>query len=233
MIADNLKIVLENIDKACQRAGRDSDSVKLVAVTKTHPVEVIEELLALGIKTIGENKIQDSCLKIPTLSIEPEFHFIWHFQSNKIKKLLLLRPFLIHSLDIYSTAEKMNAYLEKNGATQSVLIQVNTTDEGQKSGVKPDRVQDFITEVSSLPHIKVMGLMTIGMFSDNPETNRKYFVQLRELSEAIASKQIPGVEMVYLSMGMSDDYEIAIEEGASLIRVGSAIFGQRNYSKEQ
>jgi pyridoxal phosphate enzyme (YggS family) len=232
MIAENLQIVKHKIDEACKRAGRDSSEIKLIAVTKTHPVEMIEEALSLGITAIGENKIQDACNKVPLLSKEVEFHFIGHLQSNKINKLMTIKPYLIHSLDSYSTAEKLNNYLERNGGIQNVLIQVNTTDEGQKSGVDPTDLPELLKQISQLTNLRIMGLMTIGMLSASAESNRKYFIQLRELSQTIKSLSIPGIEMKYLSMGMSDDYEIAIEEGANLIRVGSAIFGSRNYNKE-
>ncbi len=233
MIAENLELVKENIKNACEKSGRDINEVKLIAVTKTHPAETIEEIIALGVKVIGENKIQEAEQKLPVLSERPEFHFIGHLQSNKIKKLIPLKPALIHSLDKYSTAEKLSDYLHKNELEQDVLIQINTTDEGQKSGIDEEKAIELIKDIAKLPYIHIKGLMTIGMLSENPESNRKYFKALKQLRDRIEAMAIPNVDMQYLSMGMSDDYMIAIEEGANLIRVGSAIFGKRNYAKEQ
>ncbi len=233
MIADNLRNVKENIEKACKKTGRDISEVKLIAVTKTHPVEILEEVLALGVDLVGENKIQEAERKLPELSRRPEFHFIGHLQSNKIKKLIPLKPALIHSLDKLSTAEKLSGYLVKNELKQDVLIQINTTDEGQKSGINETEAIELVREIAKLPNIQVRGLMTIGMLSADPENNRKYFKALYQLREQLKQLDIPNVNLDYLSMGMSDDYMIAIEEGANLIRVGSAIFGRRNYNKEQ
>lgn len=231
-IKDNYNNVIARIEACCQRANVDVKSVKLVTVTKTHSPEIMLEALDAGAKVIGENKIQDSKMKLPLVAGHyDEFHFIGHLQSNKIKQLVPLKPTLIHSIDKLSTASKLSEYCLKNNVIQDILIQINTTNEDSKSGTGELEAIKLIEEIAQLPNIKIKGLMTIGLFDNDPEVTRPYFRNLKRIFDLIKSKNIPNVEMEYLSMGMSHDFEIAIEEGANIIRVGSSIFGARNYNK--
>ena len=229
-IRKNILSVQERIIKAAQKAGRSTSDIQLIAVSKTHPASIIDLALTNGITAIGENKVQEAITKIPSLQ-QPykELHFIGHLQSNKIAKLLQIKPFLIHSIDKLSTAQKLNQLLLSLNLQQNVLIEVNTSSEQSKSGITPSSTIDFIKAVALLPAIHIKGLMTISAITDKQEVIRSCFRKLRQLQEEISTLQIANVEMRYLSMGMSDDFEIAIEEGANLLRVGTAIFGARNY----
>ncbi len=229
-IAENIKRVRASIAEKLSELGRPGDGVTLVAVTKTHPLEYIETALQNGITHIGENKVQEAMKKVPLLEAPYEgFHFIGHLQSNKINKLLSLKPILIHSIDSLHIAQKLNDSLGRKNLTQDILVQVNTTGEESKTGVNFSNAEDMVWRIAALPCLRVKGLMTIGMLSENPEDTRIYFKQLRELAEKIRSEEVPGLEMKYLSMGMSADYLIALEEGSNMLRLGSVIFGARNY----
>jgi len=230
MIIENLKKINQRIKDVCIKKGISTDDIILLAVTKTHPVEKIEIALQNGISYIAENKVQDAEKKIPFL-INPykEFHFIGHLQSNKISKLIKLKPALIHSIDKLSTAVKLDDYLSRLGRIQNILIQVNTSGEESKFGIKPGNTINFIREISKLENLKIKGLMTIGMFTDDEKITRNCFRKLKNLFEKIKESEINNVDMKFLSMGMSSDYEIALEEGANIIRLGSIIFGSRNY----
>lgn len=229
-IKENYNEVKRQVLEACQRAGRDESTVKLLAVTKTHPTEIIEEGLAAGIEYIAENKVQESIDKIPKLKdLYKEFHFIGHLQSNKIRKIIDLEPQLIHSLDSLSTIKRMNRIAKEKGIIQSILIQINTSGEASKFGITPEEADDFIDDCQGFECIRVMGLMTIGKFTDNEQEIRRGFKLLKTIFDRNSGKNFPNIEMKYLSMGMSNDFEIAIEEGANIIRVGSAIFGKRYY----
>ncbi len=233
-IKENYKIVIKKIEEVCRLKDINMDDIKLVVVTKTHSAETIKQALVAGAKYIGENKIQEAQEKLPILDGQyEEFHFIGHLQSNKIKQLMKLKPALIHSIDKLSTAEKLSNYCVNEGIFQDILIQVNTTEENSKSGTGEEEVLDLIKEVAQLPNIKIKGLMTIGLFDVNPEVTRPYFRNLKRIYDYVASLKIDNVEMNYLSMGMTHDFEIAIEEGANIIRIGSAVFGARDYSKEE
>lgn len=229
-IADNIKRVQDTIGNKLNELGRGTDEVTLVAVTKTHPVEMIEEALRSGISHIGENKVQEALRKIPLLGVPYQgFHYIGHLQSNKINNLLSLKPMLIQSVDSLYIAQKLNRSLGSKNLTQEILIQVNTTAEDSKSGVSFDNALEMVWQIAALPCLRIRGLMTIGLMSIDPERTRPYFKQLRELAEKIGQESIPGVEMKYLSMGMSDDYLVALEEGSNMLRLGSILFGARNY----
>jgi len=231
-IKSNYCFVLKKIEEVCSEKGINPEDIKLVVVTKTHPAEKIVEALEAGAKYIGENKIQESLDKLPDLEGRyDEFHFIGHLQSNKIKHLMKLKPALIHSIDKLSTAEKLSKYCAQHDIQQEILIQVNTTEENSKSGTGEDEVVELIKQVRLLPNIKIKGLMTIGLFDENPEVTRPYFRNLKRIFEHIKSLDFANVDMQYLSMGMTHDFEIAIEEGANIVRIGSAIFGARDYSK--
>lgn len=230
MIAENIENIKQNIIEILEKQNRSWNDITLLAVTKTHPEKKIEEALLNGIECIGENKVQEAERKIPNLSVPyREFHFIGHLQSNKINKLMPLRPTLIHTIDKLSTATKLNRYCEKHGRKQAILIQVNTSEESSKSGIKPEETETLIEKIRVLPHIQIKGLMTIGKLTTDKEEIRACFRLLKKLFDQIQRKNLSQVQMQYLSMGMTSDYQIALEEGSNLIRIGSAIFGSRTY----
>ena len=228
MLLDNLKDVEERIQAACDRSGRKREDVLLVAVSKTKPVEMIEEVMTAGIVDFGENKPQELRDKYEVLPKNLRFHMIGHLQTNKIK-YVIDRVVLIHSIDSIHLAEAVNAEAKKHNRIMPVLVEVNVAQEESKSGFLVEKTENAIREIAKLSNIRVEGLMTIAPFVENAEENRQYFVKLRKLSVDIAAKNIDNVTMHHLSMGMSGDYEVAIEEGATMVRVGTGIFGERNY----
>ena len=235
-IKDNYRSIREEIVRTAKRCGRDADSIRIVAVTKTHPAAVIDAGLQGGIRIIGESKVQEAEQKLPQLKERyEEFHFIGHLQKNKINKLLFLNPDLIHSIDKLSTAEALNRALEREHRRQAILIQINTSGEESKFGLPADYkvIKDFVKEVSKLEALEVKGLMTIGKFTDNEDEIRSCFRLLKKNFEALREEGISGIKMEILSMGMTDDYLIAIEEGANMLRIGTAIFGQRPAKKPE
>lgn len=228
MLLDNLKDVEERIQAACDRSGRKREDVLLVAVSKTKPVEMIEEVMTAGIVDFGENKPQELRDKYEVLPQNLRFHMIGHLQTNKIK-YIIDRVVLIHSIDSIHLAEAVNAEAKKHNRIMPVLVEVNVAQEESKSGFLMEKAENAIREIAKLSNIRVEGLMTIAPFVENAEENRQYFVKLRKLSVDIAAKNIDNVTMHHLSMGMTGDYEVAIEEGATMVRVGTGIFGERNY----
>lgn len=228
MLLDNLKDVEERIQAACDRSGRKRENVLLVAVSKTKPVEMIEEVMTAGIVDFGENKPQELRDKYEVLPKNLRFHMIGHLQTNKIK-YVIDRAVLIHSIDSIHLAEAVNAEAKKHNRIMPVLVEVNVAQEESKSGFLVEETENAIREIAKLSNIRVEGLMTIAPFVENAEENRQYFVKLRKLSVDIAAKNIDNVTMHHLSMGMTGDYEVAIEEGATMVRVGTGIFGERNY----
>lgn len=228
MLLDNLKDVEERIQAACDRSGRKREDVLLVAVSKTKPVEMIEEVMTAGIVDFGENKPQELRDKYEVLPQNLRFHMIGHLQTNKIK-YVIDRVVLIHSIDSIHLAEAVNAEAKKHNRIMPVLVEVNVAQEESKSGFLVEKAENAIREIAKLSNIRVEGLMTIAPFVENAEENRQYFVKLRKLSVDIAAKNIDNVTMHHLSMGMTGDYEVAIEEGATMVRVGTGIFGERNY----
>jgi PLP dependent protein len=228
VISENIKNIKHRIAIAAQKAGRDAGDIKLLAVTKTQSSQTIDEAVKEGVSFIGENRIQEAETKLPELTENyDEFHFIGHLQSNKIPKLMALKPTLIHSIEKLSTVSKLNDYLISHNIIQDVLVQINTSAETSKSGIEPKDAFDFITKVSKLSNIKIMGLMTIGMFTNDVLIIHKCFRTLKDIFDNVKAENIPKVQMKYLSMGMTGDFEIAIEEGANIVRIGSAIFGNR------
>ena len=225
---DNLNDVEKRIQAACDRSGRKREEVLLVAVSKTKPVEMIEEIMAAGIVEFGENKPQELRDKYEVLPKNLHFHMIGHLQTNKIK-YVIDRAVLIHSIDSIRLAEAVNAEAKKHDRIMPVLVEVNVAQEESKSGFLVEETEKAIREIAKLSNIRVEGLMTIAPFVENAEENRQYFVKLRKLSVDIAAKNIDNVTMHHLSMGMTGDYEVAIEEGATMVRVGTGIFGERNY----
>ena len=228
MLLDNLKDVEERIQAACDRSGRKREDVLLVAVSKTKPVEMIEEVMTAGIVDFGENKPQELRDKYEVLPQNLRFHMIGHLQTNKIK-YVIDRVVLIHSIDSIHLAEAVNAEAKKHNRIMPVLVEVNVAQEESNSGFLMEKAENAIREIAKLSNIRVEGLMTIAPFVENAEENRQYFVKLRKLSVDIAAKNIDNVTMHHLSMGMTGDYEVAIEEGATMVRVGTGIFGERNY----
>lgn len=230
MLKENYSIVMKNILKACEKAGRDPESVKLIAVSKTKPAEDIEEIYSLGQRDFGENKVQELSQKIEILPDDIKWHLIGHLQHNKVK-YIIGKTELIHSVDSERLALTISKEAVKHNVTADVLIEVNVAGEESKFGVTTDETIELIEKISKLPGIHICGLMTIAPFVADPEENRPVFRKLRELSVDIADKKIDNVTMSVLSMGMTNDYMVAIEEGATLVRVGTAIFGERQYNK--
>ncbi len=227
MVKENLAIVEDRVKAACDRAGRSYGSVTLIAVSKTKPVRLVEQAYEYGIRQFGENKAQEMKEKYDMLPKNIEWHFIGHLQTNKIK-YVLGRAALIHSVDSLHLAEAIEAECVKKGLEADVLVEVNVAQEETKSGIKTEEAEGLVKDIARLPHVHVKGLMTIAPFVENAGNNRMIFRTLKELSVDIAGKNIDNVSMNILSMGMTNDYEVAIEEGATHIRVGTAIFGERN-----
>ncbi|MCT3808286.1 YggS family pyridoxal phosphate-dependent enzyme [Elizabethkingia anophelis] len=229
-IINNLQNTLQRIETACIRSNRSPDEVRLLLATKTVPVNRIKQAFAAGCTLIAENKVQELKEKYDDLKEIPHTnHFIGHLQTNKIKDILKYDVSCIQSLDRIDLAEKLQQRLEAEDRTIDVLIQINTSGEESKFGIHPEKALELVKQVSELSALKVKGLMTIGLFSAETEKVRTCFRLLKELQQQIISHNIPGVEMNELSMGMSGDLETAVEEGATIVRVGTAIFGQRIY----
>ena len=229
MLRDNLKKVEENIQAACDRSGRNRDEVTLIAVSKTKPVEMLQEIYDENIRDFGENKVQELCDKIEKMPSDIKWHMIGHLQRNKVK-YIVGKVALIHSVDSYRLAEEISIQAKKHNTTVPILVEVNIAHEESKFGISEEDAILLVKEISELENIRIMGLMTIAPYVENPEDNRMYFRKIKELSVDINSKNIDNVSMEILSMGMTGDYEVAIEEGATMIRVGTGIFGARNYN---
>ncbi|CAM3704883.1 YggS family pyridoxal phosphate-dependent enzyme [Elizabethkingia occulta] len=229
-ISHNLQNILQWIEAACIRSSRNPDEVRLLLATKTVPTDRIKLALEAGCTLIAENKVQELKEKYEALKEIPHTnHFIGHLQTNKVKDILKYNVSCIQSLDRIDLAEKLHQRLASENRTIDVLIQVNTSDEESKFGVHPNKAIELVKQVSELSSLKIKGLMTIGLFSAETEKVRTCFRLLKDLQQQIISHNIPRVEMKELSMGMSGDLETAIEEGATIVRVGTAIFGQRTY----
>lgn len=223
IIRDNFLKVMERIEKAAHRAGRDPDEIKLVAVSKTVEVERVREAIEAGVSILGENYVQEAQKKIKEIGRPVSWHFIGHLQSNKAKYAVSLFD-MIHSVDSIALAEELNRRAEKDGRAMDVMIEVNISGEVTKFGIEEERAFDIARKVHDLKNLSFMGLMTMPPYFDDPELSRPYYIRLRELKEKMIREGIPLRE---LSMGMSNDFEIAIEEGATFVRVGTAIFGMR------
>lgn len=229
-IISNLKIIQERINQACEKAGRDSSEIKLLLATKTVSADRIKIALKQGYHLIGENKIQEVKEKYESLKdATHESHFIGHLQSNKIKEVLRYDVSCIQSVDRLRLANRLQKRLEFEDKTIDALLQFNTSYENSKFGMQPEKAVEFTRAVAQLDRIQIKGLMTIGLFSAEEEKVRRCFQLLKNIQREIMEAEIPRVEMRELSMGMSGDLEIAIEEGATIIRVGTAIFGEREY----
>ncbi len=228
MVKENLEKVHENIKKACEKAGRDPKEVTLISVSKTKPIPMLEEAYTAGSRDFGENKVQEIIDKYPQLASDIRWHMIGHLQRNKVK-YIIDKTALIHSVDSLRLAQEISSQAGKRQLEIDILIEVNIAGEESKFGIPYEETVSLIEEISVLPHIHIIGLMTIAPFVTNPEDNRKYFRKIRELSVDIKQKNIDNVTMSVLSMGMTGDYMVAIEEGATMVRVGTGIFGERNY----
>ena len=226
-IAENLKTVNGRIASAAKRAGRDPSSITLVAVTKTIAAEKIREAIAAGATILGENRVQEAREKIDAIGPIARWHLIGHLQTNKAKYAVRLFQ-LIHSVDTLELAREIDKQAAKIGKVQNILIEVNIAGEASKAGMAVKEAPKLVREAAKLKNITIQGLMTMPPFSEDPEESRPYFCVLRELSQSIAQENIHGVSMKELSMGMSGDFEVAIEEGATMVRVGTAIFGERS-----
>jgi len=225
-IAENLARVRERIEAAAKRAGRDPQAIRLVAVSKTVEPPRIREALEAGAKILGENYIQEAQQKIPVLGPEASWHFIGHLQKNKAKYAVRLFDW-IHSVDGFALAEELNRAALREGKVQTILLQVDLGGEETKFGAPEEAISELCERIGGLEAIQVKGLMTLPPFSDEPEDSRPYFQKLRLLRDRLEAMKIPRISMEELSMGMSADFEVAIEEGATLVRVGTAIFGPR------
>lgn len=233
MIQENLNIVREHIKQACLRSGREEKDVTLICVSKTKPATDIQTAYENGERNFGENKVQEMTDKFQELPEDIHWHFIGHLQRNKVK-YIIDKAYLIHSVDSFRLAEQIEAEGTKHNVTANILIQVNVAKEETKFGLDRAEAVALVKAISvGLPHIRIKGLMTIAPFTEEPEENRIYFRQLRELSEEIAKLNLNHVEMKELSMGMTGDYMTAIEEGATLVRIGTGIFGNRAYLNRQ
>lgn len=229
MIKENLEEVEKRIQAVCERAGRKREEITLIAVSKTKPIEDLKEAYDLGVRIFGENKVQELTEKYEALPEDIQWHMIGHLQTNKVK-YIVDKAALIHSVDSLKLAETIEKEAAKKDCIANILIEVNVAQEETKFGVHSDEVIPLIEKIALLPHVRIQGLMTIAPFVENSEENRTIFRSLQKLSVDIMQKNIDNVNVSILSMGMTNDYEVAIEEGATMIRVGTGIFGARNYS---
>ncbi len=228
-VTENLKIVENKISAAAEKSGRKRSDVLLVAVTKTHPPEMINEAIKAGVTDIGENKPQEIRDKYDDV-LKVNWHMIGHLQTNKVK-YVVGRCVLIHSVDSVKLAEEIDRQAQKMGIVQDILIEVNISGEETKSGINPEEIYEMLDIVKDFQNIRVRGLMTIAPKTNNSITSKLHFDNIHKLFVDIRQKKYDNISMDYLSMGMSGDYEQAIECGANIVRVGSAIFGARDYSK--
>lgn len=230
MIENNINNVLNNIKEACKKSNRNPEEVKLIAVTKTIDVERINEVLKTGIDAIGENKVQEIMEKYDKIEYNPQWHLIGHLQTNKVK-YIIDKVDLIHSLDSLRLAEEINKRAKKVNRVMDVLIQINIANDGAKFGIGYNEINDFIDEIASFDNIRVQGLMSIVPYASNTEEVRPYFRKMKEIFDSLKNSTYENINMNYLSMGMTNDYVVAIEEGSNMVRVGTGIFGERDYSK--
>ena len=233
MIKENLEQVEQNIERACKKAGRARSEVTLIAVSKTKPVEMIQEIYDAGCRDFGENKVQELCEKIEQLPNDIKWHMIGHLQRNKVKYIIDNHVSLIHSVDSYRLAEEINIQAKKKNVIVPILVEVNIAMEESKFGISPEDAIALVEQIAELKNVKIEGLMTIAPYVVDAEENRLYFRKIKQLSVDIGNKNIDNVSMKILSMGMTGDYMVAIEEGATMVRVGTGIFGERNYPKQE
>ena len=230
MIKTNLNEVEQNILSACKKSGRNREEITLIAVSKTKPVELLNEAYEAGMRNFGENKVQEMCDKYEVMAKDIAWHMIGHLQTNKVK-YLIGKTALIHSVDSYKLACEIEKQAAKHDCIMDILIEVNIAEEESKFGLLENDVIDLVKQVAKLPHVKIRGLMTVAPYVVDSEENRPFFRKIKQLSVDINNQNIDNVSMDILSMGMTGDYQVAIEEGATMVRVGTGIFGERDYSK--
>ncbi len=230
LIAENLERVREQIAQAAAKAGRSADELELVAISKTHDAAKVREAIEAGQRLFGESRVQEARAKIPELPSNLRWHFVGHLQRNKIRHALPLFE-LTHSVDSLALAEDVNRIAEEDGLHPRVLLEVNVAGEGSKFGFKPDKLRAEMESLLALPRLSILGLMTIPPIAEEAEASRKYFVQLRELRARLQTEF--HVDLAQLSMGMTQDFAVAVEEGATLVRVGTAIFGERSKPRRE
>ena len=229
MIKENINYVEQVIDKACMESGRNRRDVTLIAVSKTKPVEMLQEAYETGCRDFGENKVQELVDKYEVMPKDIRWHMIGHLQRNKVK-YIIDKVYLIHSVDSLRLAEEISKEAIKKAVDVNILIEVNVAGEESKFGTSMEEAKKLVRDVAKLPNVYIKGLMTIAPFVEKAEENRQFFQQLKKLSVDIAAENIDNVSMEVLSMGMTGDYSVAVSEGATLVRVGTGIFGERNYS---
>lgn len=231
-IKENIENVERKIQAACDRSGRKREDVLLLAVSKTIDVPRIKEAVECGLTSLGENKVQEIMDKYELMGEGVKWHLIGHLQTNKVK-YIIDKVELIHSVDSLKLAEEISKRAKAKGITANILLEINAAGEESKFGLKPEECEEAVREISVLDNIKIRGLMTVAPNVENPEENRIYFKQMKQLLVDINAKKIDNVNMDVLSMGMTGDYEVAIEEGATIVRVGTGIFGARVYPNKQ
>ena len=229
MIRENIEHVENTIDEACRQSGRNRSEVTLIAVSKTKPVEMLKEAYETGCRDFGENKVQELVDKYEVLPKDIRWHMIGHLQRNKVK-YIVDKVYLIHSVDSLRLAEEISKEAAKKNVDVNILVEVNVAGEETKFGTGCEEAKQLVRDIAQLPHVHIQGLMTIAPYVENSEENRIYFQQLKKLSVDISSENIDYVSMKVLSMGMTGDYAVAVSEGATYVRVGTGIFGERNYA---
>ena len=230
MIKTNLENVEKNIVLACQKSGRSREEITLIAVSKTKPVSLLDEAYQAGMRNFGENKVQEMCEKYDQMEKDIKWHMIGHLQTNKVK-YLIGKTTLIHSVDSYKLACEIEKQAAKQECIMDILVEVNIAEEETKFGLSETEVIELVKEIAKLPHVRIRGLMTVAPYVVDSEENRPFFRKIKQLSVDIDNQNIDNVSMDILSMGMTGDYMVAIEEGATMVRVGTGIFGERNYTK--
>ncbi len=232
-IRENIDDITKKIENTCKKIGRNPKDITVIAVSKTVDSERAKEAVEAGINNLGENRVQELIKKYDELSdLDVKCHMIGHLQKNKVK-YIIDKTVLIHSVESLSLAEEINKRAEKNNLIANVLIELNIGEEESKFGINEENVYDFITSMEQFENIKVLGLMTVAPFCENPEDVRWVFKKMKNIYDKISTMNLRNTEMNYLSMGMTNDYEIAIGEGSNIIRIGTAIFGARKYKEEE
>ena len=229
MIGENIENVRENIKKACEKSGRNPEDVTLIAVSKTKPISMLQEAYECGCRDFGENKVQELVDKWEQMPKDIRWHMIGHLQRNKVK-YVVDKAYLIHSVDSLKLAEEISKEAGKKNITVSILVEINVAEEETKFGTSCENACELVEQIAKLPNLLIKGLMTIAPYVENAEENRQYFEKLRQIYVDIIHKNIDNVYMKELSMGMTGDYEVAVTEGATYVRVGTGIFGERIYA---
>jgi pyridoxal phosphate enzyme (YggS family) len=232
-IKENIDDIMKRIESTCKKAGRNPKDITVIAVSKTVESDRAKEAVEEGVNNLGENRVQELIKKYEELKdIDVNWHMIGHLQKNKVK-YIIDKTVLIHSVESLGLAEEINKRAKKNNLIANVLIELNIGEEESKFGIKEEEVYDFITSMEQFENIKVLGLMTVAPFCENPEDVRWVFKKMKNIYDKVSTMSLKNTEMKYLSMGMTNDFEIAIEEGSNIIRVGTAIFGARKYKEEE